>query len=82
MLQVLWFGGDINYIGDMDYAAIHYAARYGDVLSITCLLENDAKLWDNTYRWSPLNLAKQFGRKEVVDALADAGMVVEPFLDE
>merc|ERR1719397_925793 len=83
ILQVLWFGGKLEFKDNMSFTAVSYSAQYGDLASLTVLLENGAKVnVKDGNGWTPLHLAIQFGTDEMVQALIDAKANLESKLVE
>jgi len=83
ILQVLWFGGKLEFKDNMSFTAVSYSAQYGDLASLTVLLENGAEVnVKDGNGWTPLHLAIQFGTDEMVQALIDAKANLESKLVE
>jgi len=78
ILQVLWFGGNLEYNDGEDGTALSYSATYGDLASLNILLEYGAK--SNVCgqnRWTPLHKAIKYGTVEMVQALLNAKANIE-----
>jgi len=83
ILQVLWFGGKLEVKDNMSFTAVCYSAQYGDLASLTVLLENGARVdVKDGNGWTPLHLAINFATDEMVKALVDAKADLESKLQE
>jgi len=74
ILQVLWFGGQLEQKGEIGWTALGQSVRYGDLASVNVLLElgADTNALGNMYGSSPLHRAIKHGTVETAKALINA----------
>jgi len=74
VLQLLWFGADVETKSSDDWTAILYAANYGTLETVSILLDHGAKMEVLTYSgFSPLHLACVFNTADVVNKFIESG---------
>jgi len=75
ILQVLWFGGNVDNDADVtDSNALCYAANSGSLDSVITLIENSANVNRKVGRaqTTPLQLSARWGTKKMIDVLIKA----------
>jgi len=79
ILQVLWFGADVNHVNKNGLSALCFAVKHGTLKTVNLILEANANVNIQTFnsRWSPLHLAINFGTPQIVTALLDANANTE-----
>jgi len=78
ILQILWFGGDLEYNDSKGGTAVLYVAHYGDFPSLKVLMEYGARIDVVTGNgWGALHLAARWKKDAMVQALINANANVE-----
>jgi len=73
ILQVLWFGGELEHKDKRNMTAVMWSAMFGDVASLSILLEHGARIDVNAKNgWTPLHIAVKYGKVEMVQLLINA----------
>lgn len=67
--ELLEQGADVNAVGDGQFTALHYAAKYGYLEIVKLLWEKYANLLDNYNHETPLHLAASNNHLEVIQYL-------------
>ncbi|TPX36279.1 hypothetical protein SmJEL517_g01648 [Synchytrium microbalum] len=87
--ELLESGADANIIDAIYWSGLHYASRNGHLKAVQILIEHGANVnsrgkseWKGPLfkHWSatPLCLASEYGRKDIVQYLLDKGAIVQP----
>jgi len=79
IVQLLWFGAEVNHVDEDGLSALCYAAKHGTLKTLNLILEAkaDVNFQTTKSRWSPLIFATNFDKPELVTALLDANADTE-----